>query len=131
MIWPEHKRLVEWTHAHGMKFIYHTDGDVRGFLDLFVEAGFDCLQPLEAKAGMDVRQLAPQYGRQLSFFGNIDMTVAIRRDRAELEHEVKTKLAAGMANRGYAYHSDHSVPPQVSWATYQHIIALLDKYGNY
>ena len=131
LIWPEHKRMVEWTHARGMKFIYHTDGDVRTFLKMFIEAGYDCVQPLEAKAKMDLRELAPQYGRQLSFFGNIDMTVAIRGDKAELEHEVKTKLAAGMANRGYAYHSDHSVPPEVSWATYQHIIALLDKYGNY
>lgn len=92
--------------------------------------GYDCVQPLEAKAGMDVRQLAPKYGRQISFFGNIDMTVAIRGDRAELEHEVRSKLAA-MPDHGYAYHSDHSVPPQVSWATYQFIIELLDRYGNY
>lgn len=131
LIWPEHKRMVDWAHAHGMKFIYHTDGDVRAFLDLFVEAGFDCIQPMEAKAGMDVRQLAPKYGRQLSFFGNIDMTVAIRGDQDELENEVCTKLAAGMACRGYAYHSDHSVPPQVSWETYEFLIALLDRHGNY
>ena len=131
LIWPQHKRMVEWAHARRMKFIYHTDGDVRAFLDLFAEAGFDCIQPMEAKAGMDVRQLAPKYGGAFSFFGNIDMTVAIRGDREELEQEVRTKLAAGMANRGYAYHSDHSVPPQVSWATYQFIIELLNRYGNY
>ncbi len=131
LIWPDHKRLCDWAHAHGMKFIYHTDGDVRKLIDLFVEAGFDCIQPMEAKANMDVRQLAPRYGRQLSFFGNIDMTVAIRGNRDELENEVRTKLAAGMANRGYAYHSDHSVPPQVSWDTYQFIIQCVEKYGRY
>jgi len=131
LIWPHHKRMVEWAHARGMKFIYHTDGDVRAFLDLFVEAGYDCIQPMEAKANMDVRQLAPRYGGQLSFFGNIDMTVAIRGDRDEVENEVRTKLAAGMATRGYAYHSDHSVPPQVSWSTYQWIIELLNRHGNY
>ena len=32
-------------------------------IDLYIEAGFDCLQPLEAKAGMDLRQLAPAYGQ--------------------------------------------------------------------
>jgi hypothetical protein len=36
-----------------------------------------------------------------------------------------------MARRGYAYHSDHSVPPEVSWHTYQWVIDLLDRYGNY
>ena len=131
LIWPQHKRMVEWTHARGMKFIYHTDGDVRTFLDMFVEAGFDCIQPMEAKANMDVREIAPRYGERLSFFGNIDMTVAIRGDRDELEHEIRSKLAAGMASRGYAYHSDHSVPPQVSWRTYLWIIELLERHGNY
>jgi uroporphyrinogen decarboxylase len=131
LIWPDHKRMRDWAHERGMKFIYHTDGDVRAFLDLFCEAGFDCIQPMEAKAGMDVRELAPKYGKRLSFFGNIDMTVAITGDREKIEHEVRSKLAAGMANRGYLYHSDHTVPPQVSWKTYQFIIQLLDKYGNY
>jgi len=36
-----------------------------------------------------------------------------------------------MATKGYVYHSDHSVPPQVSWATYQWIMELLEKYGRY
>lgn len=131
LIWPDHKRLCDWAHARGKKFIYHTDGDVRKFLPLFVEAGFDCIQPMEAKAHMDVRELAPKYRTRLSFFGNIDMTVAINGDRDRLEHEVKSKLAAGMANKGYAYHSDHSVPPQVSWDTYKFIIELVDRHGRY
>lgn len=131
LVLPDHRRMCDWAHARDLKFIYHSDGDVRTFLDLFVEAGFDCIQPLEAKARMDVRQLAPRYGSRLSFFGNIDMTVALRGDRGELEHEVRSKLAAAMPHHGYAYHSDHSVPPQVSWDTYRFLIDLVDRFGNY
>ncbi|MBL4700670.1 MAG: hypothetical protein JKX85_05365 [Phycisphaeraceae bacterium] len=131
LIQPDHQRLVRFAHEHNMKFIYHTDGDVRTLIDAFVENGYDCIQPMEAKANMDVRKLAPQYGDRLSFFGNIDMTVAGKNDRDALEHEVTSKLAAGMVNHGYAYHSDHSVPPGVSWPTYQWLIELLDKYGRY
>ncbi len=131
LIWPDHVRMCQWAHARGLKFIYHTDGDVRGFMDLFVEGQFDCLQPLEAKANMDVRQLSPSYGGQLSFMGNIDATVLSAGDRARIEHEVLTKLAAGMQQRGYCYHSDHSVPPGVSWSTYRCLIELLDRHGNY
>jgi hypothetical protein len=36
-----------------------------------------------------------------------------------------------MATRGYIYHSDHSIPPQVSWKTCEHIISLLDRHGRY
>ena len=131
LLWPDHKLCCDWAHANGMSFVYHTDGDVRPLLKFFVEAGFDATQPMEAKANMDVRELAPHYGKYFSFFGNIDMRVAIRGDADELEHELRTKLAAGMEYRAYAYHSDHSVPPQVSWQTYQTIIRLLDQYGRY
>lgn len=131
MIWPDHKRLADWGHAHGLKVIFHTDGDVRGVIDLYIEAGFDCLQPLEAKAGMDVRKLCPAHGDRLAFFGNIDVMVMGSNDRQKVEHEVRTKLAAGMATNGYAYHSDHSVPPTCSWATYQLIVDLLNQHGLY
>jgi hypothetical protein len=36
-----------------------------------------------------------------------------------------------MATRGYLYHSDHSLPPTVSWDTFQFIIELLDRHANY
>jgi uroporphyrinogen decarboxylase len=131
LIWPDHKRLADWAHQHGMKFIYHTDGDFHGVIDLYIEAGFDCVQPLEAKAQMDVRQLAPRYGSQLCLFGNIDAMVLSTNDRDRIAAEVRSKLTAGKSCRRYIYHSDHSVPPQVSWATYQYLIELLDQYGRY
>jgi uroporphyrinogen decarboxylase len=131
LIWPDHKRLADWAHERDMKFIYHTDGDVNGVMDLYLEAGFDCLQPLEAKASMDVRNLAPNYGEQMAFFGNINVMLMAANDREALEHEIKTKLAAGMATKGYAYHSDHSVPPSTSWETYKFVMDCVKKYGKY
>ncbi|MDP7347295.1 MAG: uroporphyrinogen decarboxylase family protein [Phycisphaeraceae bacterium] len=128
---PQHKRLVEFAHANGMKFIFHTDGDVREVVADMVDIGVDCLQPMEAKANMDVRDLAPRFGDRLSLFGNIDMTVAITNDHDQVEAELRAKLGAGMAMHGYLYHSDHSVPPQVSWRTYQFIHDLVDRLGVY
>lgn len=131
LVWPAHRRMAEWAHERGMKVIYHTDGRVSGVLDLYIEAGFDCLQPIEAKAGMDIRQFAPTHGDRLAMFGNIDVMKMATNNLELIEEEVRTKLAAGMATRGYAYHSDHSVPPQVTWSTYQAIIEFVKRYGNY
>jgi len=131
LIWPDHKRLADWAHAHRMKFIYHTDGDVRGVMDLYIAAGFDCYQPIESKANMDVRKLCPQYGKQLAMFGNIDVMIMGTNDKARIEEEIRSKFAAGMATKGYIYHSDHSVPPMVSWDTYQFIMECVEKYGKY
>jgi uroporphyrinogen-III decarboxylase len=52
-------------------------------------------------------------------------------DRDAIEAEVRGKLDAGMAKKRYIYHSDHSVPPQVSLDTYRFVVDLLDKHGNY
>ncbi len=131
LIWPDHKRLADWAHAHNMKIIYHTDGDVNGVMDLYLAAGFDCLQPLECKANMDIRTLCPKYGRDLAFFGNVDVMVLMTNDHDKIEREVREKLAAGMSTKGYIYHSDHSIPPQINWDTYQYIIRLLEKHGQY
>ncbi|MHB1157804.1 MAG: uroporphyrinogen decarboxylase family protein [Phycisphaerales bacterium] len=131
LIWPEHKRLADWAHAHRMKLIYHTDGNVNGVMDLFVEAGFDCFQPIEVKAAMDIRNLVPKYGDKLSFFGNVDVMVMATNDPRKIEDEVRSKIEAGKSRKCYAYHSDHSVPPSVSWRTYQFIMGLIERYGWY
>jgi uroporphyrinogen decarboxylase len=131
LIWPQHKRMAQWAHERGMKVIFHTDGDVNAVIDLYIDAGFDCLQPLEAKARMDVRSLCPRYGDRIAFFGNVDVMILMSNDLARIEAEIASKLAAGKATHGYVYHSDHSVPPQVSWQTYQRIIKLVHRYGEY
>ncbi len=131
LIWPDHKRMADWAHKHNMKFIYHTDGNINGVMDLYLEAGFDCLQPLEAKAHVDIRKLIPMYGDKLAFFGNCDVMQYATNDRDLIAAEIKAKLDAGKAGKGYVYHSDHSVPPQVSLETYKFIIDCVDKYGQY
>jgi uroporphyrinogen decarboxylase len=131
LIWPDHRRVVDWAHSHGMKIIFHSDGNLTTLLDNLLLAGFDALHPLEAKAGLDIRQLAPKYGKRIALFGNIDMTVAVTNDRARIEAELQTKLAAGKTTKGYFYHSDHSVPPEVSWDTYQFLMQMLDQHGKY
>src|ERR1022692_278075 len=123
--------MAQWAHDHGWPFVFHTDGDVNAVIEDYIKAGFDCLQPLEAKAGMDVRNLCPDYGDRLAFIGNCDVMIYATNDRDAIEEEIRTKFEAGKATRGYAYHSDHSVPPSVSWETYCFVMDVVDKYGNY
>lgn len=131
LIWPQHKRIADWAHANGLKMIYHTDGNVNGVMDLYVEAGFDSLQPLESKAGMDIRRLVPDYSDQLTLFGNIDVMKMLTNDLELIEEEIVSKFTAMKPTNAYIYHSDHSVPPQVSLQTYHAIIEMVNRHGNY
>lgn len=131
LIWPHHRRIAEWAHERGLKVIYHTDGDINRVLDLYADAGFDCIQPLEAKANMDVRKIAPICGERLLFMGNINVMVIESGDLELIESEIATKFAAGQASRCYIYHSDHSIPPSVSWDLYKAVIGIINRHAAY
>lgn len=127
----QHRRLGKVCHELGMFLMLHCDGDCRELIPLLIEAGFDAIQPLEARAGNDVRQLKPLYGDQITFFGNIDMDVFASGDRGRILEEVVTKLEAAMPGGGYIYHSDHSVPPTVAFEDYAFAIQLTRQHGAY
>jgi uroporphyrinogen decarboxylase len=129
-LFEAHRRIGDYLHENEITYFMHTDGDMRRFIPRLIEAGVQVLEPLEAKAGLDVRKLKKEYGRSLTFMGNIDVQKMSASDE-EIEEEVRSKLTVAMEGGGYIYHSDHSVPPTVSFQDYQRLMSLLDKYGAY
>ena len=128
---PYHKRVVDFAHSQGWPVILHCCGNLTSLVPGLIDAGFDCLQALEVKAGVDLGHLVREYGKYLCFEGGVDVREWFA-DEAHLEHEVRTKLALGMSNPGgYIFHSDHSVPPQVSFANYTKVVDLVRRYGPY
>jgi uroporphyrinogen decarboxylase len=130
-IMPAHTRHMAWFKDRGMPVIYHTDGDIHLLIPDLIQAGVDCLQPLEAKARMDVRNLKSQYEGRLTLMGNIDATVLLTNDVERIEEEISSKLLTAKVGGGYIYHSDHSIPPQVTWETYGFIMEAVKRYGRY
>lgn len=127
---PQLKRICDAVHGAGLKVIYHGCGDARVIFDDMIEAGVDCYNPLEAKAGLDVLELKRQYGRRLAFCGNLDVTVLATNEEDRVRREVLRKLNAARGG-GYIPQSDHSVPDNVSPATYDLVVRLIREYGKY
>jgi len=130
-VYPCHRRLFDEFHRRKMPVILHSDGDIRLLLPHFIDAGVDMINPMESRAGMDVRELAPQFGDRLGFCGNIDVTVLATNDRARILAELHSKMAAAMQCRGYMYHSDHSIPPGVTLETYRWLLEEVRRAGTY
>jgi uroporphyrinogen decarboxylase len=128
---PVQKRLCDLFHHHGMAVVQHTDGDVRPLIPAFIEAGFDCLQPCEVKAGMDLVELKRDFGDRLAFMGGIDVRAMAHPDPSVIEQEIARKIPVAKRGGGYIYHSDHSVPDSVSWAQYQRVMELVAHYGRF
>ena len=88
------------------------------------------VQPLQANTGMDVRELKKKYGKDLTFWGNID-EMAMTGTFDDIEKEIAGKIPAAMKDGGYIYHSDHSIPPTVSLENYKHVMRMVAKHGKY
>lgn len=130
LVFPYHKRLCDYFAAQGLRTILHSDGNVGPLIPGFLDAGFAALHPLEAKAGLDVRELKPQYGKRLVLFGNIDVR-KLSGTKEEVEEEIVSKIPIAKEGGGYIYHSDHSVPHSVSFENYRLAMELLKRYGTY
>jgi len=123
--------LYEYFHSKGMKVILHSCGNVTEIIPALIEAGLDCLQPIEVKSGMDIISIKEKFGDRLSFMGGIDVRLMADSDPDKIEAEIKNKLEAAKKGGGYIYHSDHSVPKNVSFEQYRRVIELVKKYGAY
>jgi uroporphyrinogen decarboxylase len=128
---PYHRQFADLCHEDGMFLILHCCGGATKLIPLLIESGFDCIQPLEARAGCDVRELKPLYGDQITFFGNMNMDVFATNDRELIRQEVTSKLLAAKPGGGYIYHSDHSVPPTISFDSYRYAVDLARELGQY
>jgi len=123
--------LYDFFHQHDMPVILHSCGRVTGLIPQLIEAGLDCLQPLEVKAGMDVVELKREFGRDLAFMGGIDVRLMAESDPYGIEYEIARKFEVAMRGGGYIYHSDHSVPNDVSLEQHERVMELVRRYGAY
>jgi len=130
LLFPYHKQLCDFCNARGMSVVLHSCGNVKALIPMFIEAGVKCLQPLETKAGMDLFQLKKDYGEHITLMGGIDVRKMALGGK-ELEKEVIEKITFAKKGGGYIYHSDHSVPDNVSFSDYQRVISLVKEYGKY
>jgi uroporphyrinogen decarboxylase len=128
---PYHKRFCDFCHENGMKTILHSCGNINQLIPDLIDAGWDCINPIEVKAGMDLRELKKLYGNKLAFFGGIDVRLMSAEDDGIIEEEVRTKIECAKQSGGYIYHSDHSVPEDVSFDHYKRLMKLVRECGTY
>lgn len=127
---PLFMELGKFLHEQGITFWVHCCGNCEAFLDDFIACGVDVIQPLQAQSGMDVRDLKRRYGHNLTFFGNID-AAKMSGPPDLFEAETRDKIMLAKQGGGYMYHSDHSIPPEVTYKRYQWVMELVRRYGAY
>jgi uroporphyrinogen decarboxylase len=127
---PHYRRLFGFFKGLGKHIIWHSDGLIDRAIPSMIDLGVNCLHPLEAKAGMDVRQSKAQFNNRIAFMGNIDVR-EMAKTKDDIYREIAGKLPVAMRGGGYVYHSDHSIPPDVSFENYCYVIDTVRQLGVY
>ena len=96
-----------------------------------IEAGIDCLEVIEVKAGMDLVKLHEQFGDRISFMGGIDVRTLYTNDRAVIDRELESKIPIVKQGYNFMLHSDHSIPKTVDFETYRYFIKRGLELGTY
>ena len=131
IVQPGHKLTFDFAHAHDLPVIVHSCGFVAPLVPGLIEAGMDCLQVIEIKAGMDLLELYKDYGERISFMGGIDVRELYSNNRDRIRAELEAKIPVVMANNGYVLHSDHSIPNTVHYDSYKYFVETGLKLGAY
>ncbi len=72
-ILPWFRRFTGQAHRRGYQVVLHSCGSIHRVIPRLIEAGVDCLHPLQAKAArMDAATLARDFGGRIAFLGGVD-----------------------------------------------------------
>jgi uroporphyrinogen decarboxylase len=118
-IFPRLKRVIDFLKSHGVRYVaIDTDGNPEPLIPLLLDAGVDIIWPLERAANQDPLRLRRQYGRSLRLWGGVDKRV-LARGPAAIDEHLRT-LSPLIDEGGFIPSVDHTVPPDVSWSSFQH-----------
>jgi methylmalonyl-CoA mutase cobalamin-binding domain/chain len=131
-IWlPKLKRIHAPALAAGKPIMFHSDGNVNDLVPMLLEAGVDCLNPMDPY-GVDYRELKRKYGDRLCLSGNIDIEFPLAHGTPQdVDKDVKAHMEALKPGGGYVCGSSHSI---VNYIPHDNCIAMLNAihaYGLY
>ncbi len=116
--------------AGAEKVILHSDGNIGPLLDLFIDLGFDGINPVEFHTGLHPLELRDRYGDRIALLGGLDNALILPRgDRDEVREHTREVLRAGVD--GGLVLATHSVGPDISVATMEQVRELMLQYGEY
>jgi len=132
LFYPGLKRVIAGFHEAGLPVIKHTDGNVTALLEMILDSGIDCLDPIDPIAGLDIGEIKRQYGDRVALKGNVDCahTLTFGTERETVE-ETKAVIAKAAEGGGFILSSSNSIHSAVKPGNYLAMWNTCRMYGQY
>ena len=129
---PYFKKMNDWIHQNTeWKTFKHSCGSVEPFIDLFIEAGFDILNPVQINAkGMEPVHLKGQFGDRIVLWGGgVDtQKVLAFGTPQEVEKQVLDNCEIFSKNGGFVFNAVHNIQANVP---VQNILAMFNAFRKF
>ena len=112
MFLPHVVRHVELVHSYGGIYIYYDDGKMGRFLDMYVDAGIDCLMTCTPPpmGDADPAMMKARYGDRICLMGGIDVVNEVHlSDPDSIRGMVEERLAIYKPGGGYIMDGSNSL----------------------
>lgn len=124
---PYYKRINNWIHENTMwKTFKHSCGAVENFMEHFIDAGFDIINPVQCSAtGMAPKTLKDRYGDRLVFWGggvDTQKTLPFQTPQ-EVREEVLKRCEIFAPNGGFVFDAIHNVQAKTP---IENIVAMIE-----
>ena len=124
---PHYRRVNDWIHRNTRWRVFkHSCGAVEKFMESFIEAGFDILNPVQCSAaGMEPAHLKRAYGERIVFWGggvDTQKTLPFGGPR-QVREEVLRRCEIFASRGGFVFNSIHNVQ---AGTPLENIVAMLD-----
>lgn len=107
---PYYRKIWNMLHERGARvFDQDSDGDMNPVIDAFLDAGVNCMHPMEPAANMDIVETRKKYGTRLAFYGGIDKHV-LRGSKEKIQNELEYKIPPMVKTGGCVLALDHRIP---------------------
>ena len=130
-ILPYHKKIFETCKKKGALIVLHSCGNIDPFLPDLADAVLNCIQSLEATAGVDLAYLKETLGDRLCFMGGLDSSgILTYGTPKDVEENVKYCIKAAGHGGGYFVGPSHDIL-NIPWDNILAMRAAIEKYRKY
>jgi len=124
---PYYKKINNWIHKNTQwKSFKHSCGAVEPLLQLFIDSGFDIINPVQINAtGMDPLKLKAKYGREIVFWGggvDTQKVLSFATPR-EVEEQVLKMCKIFSVSGGFVFNTVHNIQ---ATTPVENVIAMLN-----
>jgi len=116
---PNYRRITDLLGKYGIDLVYlDCDGKIDELLPLWLDAGVNCMFPIEIGNWADPVRFRKLYGKSLRLMGGFDKHI-LAASKADIDAEIR-RLTPLVEEGGYIPFCDHRVPPDVPLENYVH-----------